>query len=141
MYKKRMTYTDYNGVEITEDFYFNLTKAELMEMQLGEEGGFAEKIQKVVDAKNVPDLIKIFKDLILRSYGVKSDDGKRFIKSSELSKEFCQTEAYSDLFMLLAGDADEASAFINGIVPQIANNNNPVIATMETPTTEYTAKK
>ncbi len=141
MYKKRMTYTDYNGVEITEDFYFNLTKAELMEMQLGEEGGFAEKIQKVVDAKNVPDLIKIFKDLILRSYGVKSDDGKRFIKSSELSKEFCQTEAYSDLFMLLAGDADEASAFINGIVPQIANNNNPVIATMETPTTEYTTKK
>ena len=86
-------------------------------MQLEKEGGLAEKIQTIVDSKNVPELIKIFKELILRSYGKKSDDGKRFIKSPELSREFTQTEAYSELFMELATDSDAASAFINGIIP------------------------
>lgn len=117
MYKKTITYPDYNGNEIKEDFYFNLTKAEILEMQLEKEGGLAEKIQTIVDSKNVPELIKIFKELILRSYGKKSDDGKRFIKSPELSREFTQTEAYSELFMELATDSDAASAFINGIIP------------------------
>ena len=117
MYKKTITYPDYNGEEIKEDFYFNLTKAEILEMQLEKEGGLAEKIQAIVDSKNVPQLIKIFKELILRSYGKKSDDGKRFIKSPELSREFTQTEAYSELFMELATDSDAASAFINGIIP------------------------
>ena len=117
MYKKTITYPDYNGQEIKEDFYFNLTKAEILEMQLEKEGGLAEKIQSIVDSKNVPELIKIFKELILRSYGKKSDDGKRFIKSPELSREFTQTEAYSELFMELATDSDAASAFINGIIP------------------------
>ena len=117
MYKKTITYPDYNGEEIKEDFYFNLTKAEILEMQLEKEGGLAEKIQAIVDSKNVPELIKIFKELILRSYGEKSDDGKRFIKSPELSREFTQTEAYSELFMELATDSDAASAFINGIIP------------------------
>ena len=117
MYKKTITYPDYNGEEIKEDFYFNLTKAEILEMQLEKEGGLAEKIQAIVDSKNVPELIKIFKELILRSYGKKSDDGKRFIKSPELSREFTQTEAYSELFMELATGSDAASAFINGIIP------------------------
>ena len=117
MYKKTITYPDYNGEEIKEDFYFNLTKAEILEMQLEKEGGLAEKIQAIVDSKNVPELIKIFKELILRSYGKKSDDGKRFIKSPELSREFTQTEAYSELFMELATDSDAASAFLNGIIP------------------------
>ena len=117
MYKKTITYLDYNGEEIKEDFYFNLTKAEILEMQLEKEGGLAEKIQTIVDSKNVPELIKIFKELILRSYGKKSDDGKRFIKSPELSREFTQTEAYSELFMELATDSDAAAAFINGIIP------------------------
>ena len=117
MYKKTITYPDYNGEEIKEDFYFNLTKAEILEMQLEKEGGLAENIQAIVDSKNVPELIKIFKELILRSYGKKSDDGKRFIKSPELSREFTQTEAYSELFMELATDSDAASAFINGIIP------------------------
>ena len=117
MYKKTITYPDYNGEEIKEDFYFNLTKAEILEMQLEKEGGLAEKIQAIVDSKNVPELIKIIKELILRSYGKKSDDGKRFIKSPELSREFTQTEAYSELFMELATDSDAASAFINGIIP------------------------
>jgi hypothetical protein len=117
MFKKTITYLDYNGLEIKEDFYFNLTKAEIMEMQLQKSGGFAEKIQKVIDAKDVPELVSIFKELILKSYGVKSDDGKRFIKTEKVREEFTQTEAYSDLYVELATNADSASAFVNGIIP------------------------
>ena len=117
MIKKTMTYTDYNGNERTEDHYFNLTKAEVMEMEMSTSGGLAEMIQRVVAAQDQPAIIKIFKDLILRAYGVKSPDGKRFIKSQELSTEFAQTEAYSQLFMELATDADAAAKFVNGIVP------------------------
>ena len=117
MLKKSITYTDYNGTERTEDFYFNLTKAEIMEMELSTTGGLAELIQKIVKEQDAPAIIKIFKDLVLKSYGEKSPDGKRFIKSKELSTEFSQTEAYSQLFMELATDADAASKFVNGIVP------------------------
>lgn len=117
MIKETITYDDYNGNERTEDFYFNLTKAEVMEMEMSTSGGLAEMIQRVVAAQDQPSIIKIFKDLILKAYGVKSPDGKRFIKSEELSIEFSQTEAYSQLFMKLATDADAASNFVNGIVP------------------------
>lgn len=117
MLKKSITYTDYNGVERTENFYFNLSKAEIMEMEMSTTGGFADMIQKVIDAKDAPSIIKIFKDLVLKAYGEKSDDGKRFIKSAALSEEFAQTEAYSILFMELATDAEAAAAFVNGIMP------------------------
>ena len=117
MLKKTIKYIDYNGEEQTEDFYFNLSSAELAEMELSTDGGYAEKIQSIVDANDVPTLITIFKDLILKSYGEKSDDGKRFIKNKELSEEFSQMEAYSELFMELATDADAASAFVNGVIP------------------------
>ena len=117
MLKKTITYTDYNGVERTEDFYFNLTKAELMDMEMGIEGGMVELINKIVAAKDNPAIMAIFKKLVLQAYGEKSADGKRFIKSEELSTEFAQTEAYSQLFMKLATDADAASNFVNGIVP------------------------
>lgn len=117
MFKKTITYRDFNDQEVKEEVYFNLTKAEIMEMQLEENGGFAEKIQRVIDAKDVPSIIKIFKELILKSYGVKSDDGKRFIKSDKLREEFSQTVVYSELFMEFATNADSASAFVNGIIP------------------------
>lgn len=117
MITKPITYTDYNGVERTENFMFNLSKAEIMEMELTTTGGLAEMIQRIVAAQDTPSIIKIFKDLILKSYGVKSPDGKHFIKSTELSTEFSQSEAYSVLFMELATDADAAAAFVNGIVP------------------------
>lgn len=117
MLKKTITYTDYNGQERTEDFYFNLNKAEIMEMEMSTAGGLAENIQKIVSAQDAPAIIKIFKDLVLRAYGEKSADGKRFIKNDELREAFSQTEAYSELFMQLATDADEAAKFINGIVP------------------------
>lgn len=117
MLKKTITYTDYNGSERTEDFYFNLSKAEVMEMEMSTSGGLAGMIQRIVAAQDAPAIIKIFKDLILKAYGVKSPDGKRFIKSEELSTEFSQTEAYSILFMELSTDADAASEFVTGIVP------------------------
>lgn len=117
MLKKSITYTDYNGMERTEDFWFNLSKAEIMEMELSTTGGLAELIQKIVKEQNAPAIIKIFKDLILKAYGEKSPDGKRFIKSDESALAFSQTEAYSNLFMELATDADAAAKFVNGIIP------------------------
>ena len=117
MLKKTITYTDYNDVTRTEDFYFNLSKAELMEMEMSTSGGLAEMIKKIVAAQDTPSIIKIFKELILKAYGEKSSDGKRIIKSEEISNAFAQTEAFSDLFMELATDADAASAFVNGIIP------------------------
>lgn len=118
MLKKTITYTDYNGTERTENFYFNLSKAELMDMQLGTVGGFDTMIQNIIDAKDVPTLMKIFKDIIFKAYGEKSADGKRFVKSEEISKAFSETEAYSVLFMELITDAKAAAAFINGLIPQ-----------------------
>ena len=117
MLKKTVTYTDYNGLERTEDFYFNLTKAEVMELELTTDGGMAEMIQKIVDAKNIPAIIQIFKKLVLMAYGEKSADGKRFMKSDEIRMAFEQSEPYSIIFMELATDADAAAKFVNGIIP------------------------
>lgn len=128
MLKKTITYTDYNGVERTEEFRFNLTKAEIMEMEMSISGGLTEMINRIVAAQDAPAILKVFKDLILKSYGVKSADGKQFIKSKELSDAFAQTEAYSILFMELATDADAGAKFVNGIIPadaakQLAESN------------------
>ena len=129
MLKKTINYTDYNGMERKEDFYFNLNKAEVAEMELSTEGGLAEMIQKIVSSKDTPSIVKIFKDLILTAYGEKTPDGKRFVKSKELSDAFAQTEAYSELFMELATDAETASAFVNGIMPtDFGVSNTPAIA-------------
>lgn len=121
MIKKTITYVDYNGVERTEDFYFNLSKAELMEIEMSTSGGLVEMINRIVAAQDAPAIIKVFKDLILKAYGVKSLDGKRFEKSDKLRTEFEQTEAYSQLFMELSTDADAASKFVNGIMPSEAS--------------------
>lgn len=117
MLKKTITYVDYNGTERKEDFYFNLSKAEIMEMEMGTTGGMVEMINRIVAAQDAPAIINVFKKMILTAYGEKSADGKRFIKSKEISEAFSQTEAYSQLFMELATDADAASKFVNGIVP------------------------
>ncbi|MCF8018193.1 MAG: hypothetical protein K9L62_02220 [Vallitaleaceae bacterium] len=121
MLKKTISYTDYNNNERTEDFYFNLTKAELTEMELSHQGGLTNMIEKIVATSDSEKIIAVFKDLLLKSYGEKSVDGRRFIKNPEVVDSFAQTEAYSILFMELATNADAAAAFVNGIVP--ANSN------------------
>lgn len=118
MIKETIKYENFDGVEITEDFYFNLTKAEITEMQLSTAGGFDEMVKKIIAAQDTPALISIFKELILKAYGEKSADGKRFMKKGgELAAAFAETNAYSELFMKLATDSDAAARFINGVVP------------------------
>ncbi len=129
MLKKTMTYVDYDGNERTEDFYFNLTKAEIIEMNLSASGGLDKLITKIVAEQDGAKIVEIFKKIILGAYGEKSLDGKRFIKSPELSESFSQTEAYSDLFMELATDAEKAAEFINDIVPKVDYDGNENLIT------------
>ena len=117
MLKKTVTYVDYNGIERTEDFYFNLSKAEITEMELSVEGGLSKMLEDVVNSKDNKQILAVFKEIILKAYGEKSVDGRRFVKSKELSEEFAQTEAYSELFIELALDEKAAADFINGIMP------------------------
>lgn len=124
MLKKTITFTDFDGVERTEDFYFNLTKAELLEMEMGVEGGMQKMLEKIVAAQDSKKIIETFKEIILKAYGEKSPDGRRFIKSKDIVEGFTQTEAYSKLFMELATDPKAAAAFVNGIIPQ---QNKPII--------------
>lgn len=128
MLKKTITYTDYDGLERTEEFRFNLTKAELMDMELTTVGTFSKLMQKIIDEKDMVRLAKYFKELILNSYGVKSDDGKRFIKSPELSEAFSQTEAYSELYMELLGNSEYAVKFIQQVMPNDLDQNEVVPA-------------
>ena len=118
MLKKRIKYTDYDGNVREEDFYFNLSKAELTEMELSTLGGMEKRINRIVSAQDTRQIVEVFKDIILRSYGEKSLDGKRFIKNEELSTAFSQTEAYTELFMELATDDKAAAAFLTGIIPK-----------------------
>lgn len=122
MIAKTITYTDYNGMERKETFYFNLNKSEVAKMEMSVDGGFAERIQKIVDAKNVPEIIEVFEGLIQKAYGVKTPDGRGFIKRKEDLEAFMATEAYSDLFMELATNADKAIEFVKGIIPASDNS-------------------
>ena len=117
MLKKTVTYVDYNGVERTEDFYFNLSKAEVTEMELSVEGGFSKMLEEIVKSNDNVRIIELFKEMVLKAYGEKSADGRRFVKSKELAEAFSQTEAYSEIFMELAMDEKAAAAFVNGIMP------------------------
>ena len=125
MLKKTIVYTDFNGVERKEDFYFHLSRAELMKMELGTKGGFTEMIEKIIAAQDSVALTTIFNDIILKAYGKKSDDGRKFMKSKEISEDFEQTEAYSILFMELISDAKKAADFFNGIVPADLETSTP----------------
>lgn len=117
MIKKTIKYVDYKGIEREEDFYFNLSKPEVMEMELTTKGGMSEYLDKIIKAQNREELIKWFKVIILKAYGEKSDDGRRFIKSKELSEAFSQTEAFVELYMELVTNDKKAAEFVNGIVP------------------------
>lgn len=133
MLKKTIVYTDYNGTTRKEDFYFNLTQAEVTELEVSVEGGLVEQINRIVAAQNGKVIIETFKDIILRAYGEKSPDGRRFIKNQEVRDAFAQTEAYSNLFMELATDAKAASEFVNGIVPPKMEKAAPADQSAEAP--------
>ncbi len=130
MIKKTITYIDYDGNERTEDLLFNLSKAELIEMELSESGGMAKMIERIIAEDDRKSIMTIIKTIITKAYGKKSDDGKRFIKSDELSKEFTQTEAYSELLMQLLTDEKAAADFINGLVDGLPKTDTPVIKTV-----------
>ena len=117
MLKKTVTYVDYNGVERTEDLYFNLSKAEVTEMESSVAGGFSKMLEEIVKSNDNARILELFKEMVLKAYGEKSADGRRFVKSKELSEAFSQTEAYSEIFMELAMDEKAAAAFVNGIMP------------------------
>ena len=118
MFKLHKKYEDYNGNEREEDFYFNLNKAELLEMELSEEGGMDKRLQNLISSQDMKEAIKVFKAIVLMSYGVKTDDG-RFVKNQEIRDKFVQSAAYAEIFMELASDADAAQKFINGILPNM----------------------
>ncbi len=119
MLRKTVTYTDYDGNVRTEDFFFNLNKAEVTEMELSVDGGMEKMLKKIIDSRDGKRIIEVFKDIVLRAYGEKSPDGRRFIKSPEMQEAFSQTEAYVNIFMELATDAKAASDFVSGILPPV----------------------
>lgn len=118
MLTREISYTDFNGEKVVEKFYFNISKPELVEMEVEHKEGLGQKIQNIIDAKDYKQLIRMFKEIILAAYGQKSDDGKRFIKNDQLREEFVQTAAYHVLFMELAGDASSAAEFLKGVLPK-----------------------
>lgn len=128
MIKKTVTYKDYNDVERTESFYFHFTEAEILDMEMSVEGGFAERVQRIVDAKEQSALLKVIKNFVLDAYGVKSEDGKRFIKTDKVKEEFVQSPAYSMIFMELVTNDALAADFVNGVVPDTMKDRLKAIA-------------
>ena len=117
MIKKTVTYTDFDGNERTEDFYFHLTEQELTEWELSVDGGLSGVLTRIINSRDDKKLMEIFKDLLIRSYGVKTPDGRGFIKNEEVLNSFKYTQAFSDIYMELATDDKAASEFVNGIIP------------------------
>lgn len=124
MLKKTITYTDFDGNERTEDFYFNLSEAEAIKMELGKSGGLSARINQIISAQDVPEIMEVFEELIKKSYGIKSLDGREFVKSEELYRSFTQTNAYSKFFMELCTQDGAAADFINAVLP----NNGVVVS-------------
>lgn len=116
MLKKTITYKDWNDVERTEDFYFDLSRPEIVRMQASEKGGYDTQLRSIASAMNPALVMSFFEDFIAKSYGEKSEDGRRFIKSEELSKAFMQTPAYEVLFDELVTDDNAAAEFVNAVM-------------------------
>lgn len=138
MLKRDITYEDFNGNQVTETFYFNISKPELVEMEVEYEGGFGEMIRKIIAENNHKELIKHFKRVVLMAYGQKSEDGKRFIKSDTLREEFSQTAAYNTLFMDLAVNDGAAATFLKGVLPKDMVSEIEKSPTPPTPITQNT---
>ena len=119
MLKKTITYNNpFTDEEVSEIHYFHYSKAELVELEMSEEGGLSEALPKIIETRDGKVIMSMFKDIILNAYGKRSDDGKRFVKTPEIRQEFESSEAYSTLFMELVTDAGKAAEFVNGIIPK-----------------------
>lgn len=121
MVKRTVTYTDFDGVQRTEDFYFNLTKSELVKMEASVDGGLKNKLEKLMASPSGKEIMQYFNEILMMSYGVKSDDGRRFMKSKEISEAFEQTPAYDEIFMELVTDSEKALKFINSVIPDMSD--------------------
>lgn len=143
MLKRQITYTDFNDQEVTEVFYFNISKPELIDMEVEHEGGYVASIQRIIDANDPKKLVAEFKALILQAYGVKSEDGKRFMKSDQLREEFSHHAAYQELWMELATNENAASEFVLGVLPSDLavgrDEDKPVVQTSPAPALEAEA--
>ena len=121
MYKKTITYKDYDGKERTEEHYFNLDEGELMEMYMSVPGGYPAMLQRVVNEQSEPELFKIFKEIVVKSYGEKTGDGKYFLKEDDdgrpLVRKFLQSKAYSALMMEFMTKTQSFTDFANQIIP------------------------
>lgn len=117
MITKTITFEDFNGKELTEEFCFHLSEAAIIEMELSKKGGLTEFIKKIVAEEDGEKLVELFKNLLKKTVGKKSEDGRKFIQNEEITNDFIQTNAYSKLFVELATNAGQAAAFVNGIVP------------------------
>src|SRR4051812_23840976 len=124
MLKKTIKYTDFNNNEVSEDFYFNLSQAEIIELETSHKGGLTESLQRIIAEDDNKAIVEEFKKIILKAYGKRSPDGRRFIKNQEIRDEFESSEAYSTLFMEMLTDEDAAAKFVNGIVPQRMTDEN-----------------
>lgn len=132
MLTQTITYIDYNGDSVTEDHYFNLTMPELIELEMTTSGGYRNMLEKIVNAKNNVMIFKVFKSIIEKAYGIKTPDGKRFMKSKEISDAFLQSEAYVKLFMDVGTNAEKMAAFVNGIMPkEIQTNTKQLLSKLE----------
>lgn len=118
MYSKEINYKDYNGIQRTEKFYFNLSRVEVLELEAATPGGLKQFLENMAETKDNHKLIEFIKELIRLSYGVKSPDGKYFRKTEEIWEEFRYSEAFVELFLSLGEDSRAASEFVNGIIPQ-----------------------
>lgn len=130
MYKITKKYTDFNGVEKEEDFYFNLSKADVLKMELSEEGGMDKRLERLVKTQDLKEAIKVFEGLLLMAYGVKTDDG-RFVKNDEIRQKFISSAAYSEIYMDLATNPEEANRFVEGVIPKMDTPSIPAPALAE----------
>lgn len=126
---KTITYTDFDGLERTEKFFFNLTQTEITEWDASIVGGLRQKIEEINEKKSIKDIVELVRDSILRSYGVKSPDGRRFVKSGNVATEFYETPAYDQLFMSFVENPATFADFLRAIIPPEAlKENQPVVA-------------
>jgi hypothetical protein len=114
MLKKTIAYTDFDNKDQTDDLYFHLTKAELVEFVSQYPGEFSDYVKKVSRAKDRSEFINLFRNIILKSYGLK--EGPRFVKTPAIAEEFSHTEAYSALFFDLLEKTDNLIAFFSGVL-------------------------